>query len=278
MIRRVSIHSFQDNKKAAVWAQKIVAWTAKHFPRVQFTKLNPEAVIVLGGDGTILHAVQTYSAKSPVFVGLNLGHIGFLASSRKPKNFFVALGKLFGGKYRTVKRMMIKASVVRAGKEIFSCTAMNEVVIQSLLGLVHVEARIEHHPIQYVRGSGIMVATATGSTAYNLSAHGPVIMPDIKCMILTEIMDHNIPTPSIVVKRNREITLRVLGFRKRNLLKIAHTGEYANVILSADTADKIFPLEIGDTVHISRFSKLVKFAEFEDAYFFKSLREKFAFR
>ena len=123
-----------------------------------------------------------------------------------------------------------------------------------------------------------MVATATGSTAYNLSAHGPIVMPDIKCMVLTEIMDHNIPTPSIVIKRDREVEIKVLEFRRRGLLKIAKSGEPADVLITADGGERLTALQKGDLIKIQRSPGLIKFAELERAYFFKSLREKFGFR
>ncbi len=143
--------------------------------------------------------------------------------------------------------------------------------------MVEIEVSIDDHVVQYIRGSGVLVATATGSTAYNLSAHGPIVMPDIKCMVLTELMDHNIPTPSMVIKRDREVELKITDFRKRKIFKMAKTNEDADVVVTAD-GEKVCPLEVGDIIKVRRAPGLVKFAEFERGYFFKSLHEKFAFR
>ena len=121
------------------------------------------------------------------------------------------------------------------------------------------------------------MATATGSTAQNLSAHGPIVMPSIECLILTELFDHNIPTPSIVIDQDKSVTLKILNFRKRGVLTIKKTGKPADVLLvSGDST--IFPLNKGDVIKIRRSHRLVKFAELEKNYFFKSLQEKFAFR
>lgn len=275
--QRVSIFYRPNNPKAVMWARKISEWMRKKYPKVKIGVSNPQALIVLGGDGTILEASQKYQKKSPIIVGLNLGHVGFLASAREPNKFFNALEQFFAGKSRAVKRMMIKADVFKKGKKVFSANSLNEISIQNLLGIVEIEANIDGHTVQYVRGTGVLVATSTGSTAYNLSAHGPIVMPDIKCMILTEIMDHNIPTPSIVVKRDREVELKILDFRRRGLIKLTKTGEDADVVITAD-GENIFPLEIGDIVKIKRSPGLIKFAELERAYFFKSLREKFGFK
>ncbi len=211
---------------------------------------------------------------SPCF---NLGSVGFLASARREDQFLPTLEKLIKGQFQTTKRMMIKVEVERNGKKVFFAQAFNEITIQNLLGMVELEVMINEHPFQYVRGSGVLVSTATGSTAYNLSAHGPVVMPDIKCLIITELLDHNTPTPSLVVKRNKKIEIKVLNFREQGLLSLASSQELVDVLLTAD-AETIFPLKKGDIVKIERSKILVKYAEFEQNYFLKSLTEKFGYR
>jgi NAD+ kinase len=234
-------------------------------------------LIVLGGDGTILEAARKYQSGGSLILGLNLGQVGFLASCRNQKKFLASIDAVLQGKHHIAKRMMLASRVVRRGKTIFSAASLNDVAIQNPLGIVEIKVSIEGHPFQYVRGTGLLVSTATGSTAYNLSAHGPIVMPDIKCFIITELLDHNIPTPSIVIKRNREIILDIVDFRKRGLLSVKKTGESADVLLASDS-DIVCALQKGDTVVVSRSPRLVKFAEIEKGYFFKSLREKFAFR
>lgn len=277
MIKRVSIYFRHDNKKAPLWARKIKNWLTKKHPQVKIVSTRPQALIVLGGDGTILEAVRRRQQKKHIIFGLNLGHVGFLASAREPKKFLPSIDKLLKGEYRTIERMMIRADVWRGNKIVFSTNSLNDISVQSLLGMVNIEVFIDEHIVQYIRGTGALIATATGSTAFNLSAHGPIVMPDIKCMILTEIMDHNIPTPSMVIKRNREITLKVKGFRKRGLLKISDSGEKVDVVIIAD-GENVFPIQAGDTIKIRRSPGLVRFAELEPNYFFKSIQEKFAFK
>lgn len=277
MIQRVAIHFHNNNREAVLWSRKITNWLKKKYPSVKVADANPQAVIALGGDGTILEAAQRHQKKRRIILGLNLGHIGFLASAREPKNFLPSIERLIKGKYTVVERMMIKADVARKGRKIFSVNSLNEIAIQNLLGMVEIEVCIDGHTVQYIHGTGALVATATGSTAYNMSAHGPIVMPDIQCMILTEIMDHNVPTPSIVVKRNREISLKIRGFRKRGLLKISASSEEADVVLIID-GENIFPLQTGDIVTVRDAPGLIKFAELEHNYFFKSMQEKFAFK
>ncbi|OGF82105.1 hypothetical protein A2924_03160 [Candidatus Giovannonibacteria bacterium RIFCSPLOWO2_01_FULL_44_16] len=260
-----------------LWGKKTEKWIKTNYPKVLLSAKKPQVVIVAGGDGTLLEAVQKFKNPNPVIFGLNTGHVGFLASVRNKKDFFGALRKLFKGDYRVAKKMMIRAEVRRKGKKILEMNALNEVSIQNPLGMVELEVAIDGHSFQYIHGTGVMVATATGSTAYNFSAHGPIVMPDIKCMILTEIMDHNIPTPS-VVKRDREVEIKVLDFRKRGLIKIAKTGAPADVLITADVGESLTALERGDLIKIKRTPLLIKFAELERGYFFKSLQEKFGFR
>jgi NAD+ kinase len=266
-----------DNQKAEEWAEKIKNWFKKYHPRIQLESRHPQAIIVLGGDGTILEAARTYQHQHPTILGLNLGGLGFLASIREPANFFRGLGKFLKGQYEISKRMMMVAKVVRGSQQVFKTEALNEIILQNLLGVSKIEVQIKNHPIQYINGGGVLVSTATGSTAYNLSAHGPIVMPSINCLIVTEILDHNTPTPSIVLDSEEEVRLKISHFREHGLLSITKTKERADMILAAD-GQAIFPLRVGDNVIIRSSKNTIKFVELEKNYFFKSLREKFAFR
>jgi len=284
------------------WANKIKVHIKKKYPHASFVGKNPDVLMILGGDGTILEAARRYHHKttshqffplgrhspltrrggigagpSPLILGLNLGNIGFLASVRESKNFVKDIDRFLNGKFSVSERIILNAQILRGGKNVFSGEILNEVVAQSILGMVDLEVMIGGTGIRKIRGSGVLVATATGSTAFNLSAHGPIVMPDIKCLIITEIMDHNVPTPSIVVKYNEEVTIKINGFRQKGVLSISNSKKKADVVLVAD-GDKIFPLEKGDIIKIKSSDHLVKFVEVEPNYFFKSLKDKFSVR
>src|SRR3989338_4766198 len=284
--KKISFYYRGSNPRAPVWEKRIKSWIKKRYPETIFLETGvfpkqkkdaPNLLIVLGGAGTILEASQKYQRWNSLIFGLNLGHVGFLASVREPKNFFSGISKIFRKKYRALPRMLIKAVIYRKNKKIFSAYALNDVAVQNLLGMVDIEVFVDNHPVQYIHGTGVLIATATGTTAYNLSAHGPIVMPDIKCLIITELLDHNIPTPSLIIKRNRNIILKIKDFRKQNRFIIKKTGEAADVILTTDT-ETIISLQKGDKIIIRRSERLVRFAELEKNYFFKSLQEKFAFR
>src|SRR5204863_6362630 len=98
-----------------------------------------------------------------------------------------------------------------------------------------------------------------------------------RCLVVTEILDHGVPTPSLVVKRNREVRVTVRDFRARGLLSLTATAEPVDVVLLAD-GEHPFRLDKGDVVSVKRSRRLARFAELERNYFFRSLREKFAFK
>lgn len=285
-IKRLVIYYRKGVSQAKKWEKKLVAWLKNNQPAIQilnsqklprWKKEAPQAVLVLGGDGTILEAAHRYHLWNPLIMGFNLGRVGFVASVRKEEDFLRGLKFLFQWQYRAEPRLMISATLIRKNKKVVSFNAINEIAVQHLLGIVRLKIQIEDHPLQYINGSGVLVATASGSTAYNLSAHGPIVMPDIKCFIITELLDHNIPTPSVIIKRNRRITVTVEDFRKQNRFTISKTRKKADVVLATDGYD-IIPLQKGDKILIRESKYPVRFVEIEKHYFFKSIQEKFAFR
>lgn len=273
-IKKLAFFHRGADARAKHWEKKITVWLKKRFPAVTITSKNPDAVIALGGDGTILEAARR--DQRPIIFGLNLGRVGFLASAREPSGFLKALEKFLRGEYRPVPRMMLAAEVFRNKKKIFSANTLNDFAIENPVGMVELKIKIENETLQNIHGTGVLIASPTGSTAFNLSAHGPIIVPDIQAIIISEILDHGLPTPSIVVKPDTNISVEIISFRKRGLLLTKDCKE-AEVLLISD-GDVVFPLQAGDQVQLTRSPKLVTFAEVEKNYFFKSLQEKFSFK
>jgi NAD+ kinase len=268
----------KENKAALYWAGKIRNHISGKYPRVSFVIKNPDVLMVLGGDGAILEAVRRYHhGSNPMIFGFNLGNVGFLASVRESKNFIKSIDQFLNGRFSISERIILNAEVLREDRKVFSGEVLKEIVAQSILGMVDLEVLVGNTGIRKIRGSGVIVATATGSTAYNLSAHGPIVMPNIKCLIITEVMDHNIPTPSIVVKYNEEVTIKINGFRQKGILSIYKSKKKVDVILMAD-GDKVFPLQKRDIIKIKSSDHLARFVEVEPNYFFKSLKDKFSVR
>ncbi|MDO8520721.1 MAG: NAD(+)/NADH kinase [bacterium] len=277
MKKRLTFFYRKETHRAPKLAASLGAYIKKHHPNILIGDTRPHFVVALGGDGTILEAARIYGKRGAIIIGLNLGHVGFLASARRPREFTKAIDALASGAYTVSKRMMATGAIYRGGKKVYGTDSLNEIAIQGLSGMIKLIVSIDGHPLQYIHGSGVLVATPTGSTAYNLSAHGPIVTPDIQCFVITELLDHHIPTPSIVVKRTKTIEIEVAEIRAKGLFTATATGEPVDAVLTSDDAN-IFPLREGDRIVVGRSKHLIKFAEFTPGYFYKSLQEKFAFR
>jgi NAD+ kinase len=277
LLKKVGLYYGTDNPRAADWERKIRAWIRRHYPAVHIVDKGYDVLVVLGGDGTILEAARECQSTGALIVGLNLGTVGFLASARRMPQFLPTLKKLFSGKFQITERSALTCAVVRNKKIVFETIAVNELVIMNPLGMVAIQVYINGHEFQYIAGTGAMVATSTGSTAYNISAHGPVVTPGSESFILTELLDHNIPTPSLVLNDKYKIELRIKDFRRRELLSITKGGHKVDVLFIAD-GEILFPLKQKDVVRLERAPYKVRFAEFEKNYFLKSLQEKFGFK
>ena len=277
---RILFYYREDTKGAKEWTKKIKSRILSKYKESTFIeagdKTKPTAVIVLGGDGTIIEAIGKHQHSHPLFLCLNLGHVGFLASEREHENFLKSVDKFFDGQYFISKRIMARVDLIRNKKTIVSGSIINDVVIQNLVGVGEYTISIDDIEVQHIRGGGVLVSTATGSTAYNLSANGPLIMPEIKCFVVTELFDHNTPTPSIVVKRNRNISISIDSFRSKGTVMLAENKEPIDVALIIDGVVTT-ALKEGDVVRVKQSKKLVQLVSFDKEYFFKSLREKFSF-
>lgn len=271
------IYYNQDNSKAKLWAKKISGWIDKNQKGIKEDQKKPELLIILGGDGTILAGARKFEKCSPEILALNLGRVGFLASVRENDKFIRYIKRFFDGEFILEKRNVLEVKVMRGEKEICREIAINEVAIQNPLGMVELTVKIEGHPVQSIRGTGILVSTPTGSTAFNLSAHGPIVMPTLECVIITELLDHNLPTPSLVIPKNKSIHITIDNFREHRLLSIGRTGEPADVVISADSKSPT-PLMKSDLVIISNHAHPIKLVSFDEHYFLKSIQDKFSFK
>ena len=143
--------------------------------------------------------------------------------------------------------------------------------------MVELDVVIESETVEEIRGSGVLVSTPLGSTAYNLSAHGPIVSPNIECFVITELFDHDIPSPSLVIPTTETIKLIIQNFRENKLLKISATDEPVDVLLIADGRAS-FVMRQKDEVRITKTESAFKIAVLEPNHFFKSLRSKFSFK
>ncbi len=166
-----------------------------------------DIIIAIGGDGTILTASVQASANNKPLLGINTGRLGFMASMERDE--LESLAKLKTGDYCTEDRMMLDASLVRDGKTVSSHTALNDVVIaRPYSKITDYEIFTDGIAVSSMRSDGMVFATPTGSTAYALSAGGPILEPETECIQLTPICPHSLFSRTMVFKSERVLEVR----------------------------------------------------------------------
>lgn len=159
-----------------------------------------EAVVVFGGDGTMLSVARIVCEKEIPILGVNLGSLGFITEVQRT-GVFDAMEAILSGKSAVEERLMLTARVYRHGERIAEYTALNDVVINkgALARIIEMETFVNGMYVTSFRADGLIVSTPTGSTAYNLSAGGPILDPTMECIILTPICPHTLTNRPIVL-------------------------------------------------------------------------------
>ena len=217
-----------------------------------------DVLLVLGGDGTILMVAYECARRGIKIIGINYGHIGFLAEF-EPEKLDDALNLLCSGKFETEKRSMLKIEI--EGK---TYLALNDFVIQrSTYGnkysnTISVEATIDGSLVDNYLSDGIIVSTPTGSTAYSLAAGGSVLTPDIKAFILTPLCAHSLHSRPIVFSDNSRLEL---SYKKENTAVNVSVdgivvGEYENEVKATVTKSEYYT-EFITSVDVNFFDKLL---------------------
>ena len=221
--------------------------------------------LVLGGDGTILRACKKlYKYDIPVF-GINFGNIGYLTGCN-PDTAVECINKVVCGEYKLENRLMIEGEVIRKGEVIHSFVALNEVTLfrSTLKKAFKTELYINGLNTQTILGDGVIIATPTGSTSYNLSAGGPVLTPESNNMVITPVSPMQFLHTSIVTGGNDTIELKV---------KINSLLENATISLEID-GDSSMEIYDGDMLRIKRAENTAKTIKVNDISFYQILRQK----
>lgn len=218
-----------------------------------------EFMCVLGGDGTLLAAVDAALEMDLPLLGVNLGRVGYL-SEVQPEHLARDVSRALAGEGWLDKRMLLKATT-GDGR---GAVALNDVSFnrsEGSVGILALEVSAGGTVIDRVAGDGLVVATATGSTAYSLSAGGPVVAPGLDCILLTPICPHTLRTRPVVVSADQTVTIRVIDERSR-----------AHVLLDGF---KHLPLPAQDpTATICRCQRTVSFLRLSHMNFFDLMRDK----
>ena len=218
-----------------------------------------EIVIVLGGDGTILRGAEISRLRKIPLLGVNLGHVGFMAEVEKLSLEAVA-ASVFSKSYTTDSRMVLAYSVERDGKKVSEGWSLNEVTIERTEStMVELLVQVDRRPLSRWGCDGLIAATPTGSTAYAFSAGGPVLWPNLDAVVLLPISAHALFSRPMVISHGSEIVVEV---------------ESSAAMLSAD-ALREFALIEGDRVTITGDDSVVLLAHVQPTLFTDRLVAKF---
>ncbi|MSZ46346.1 MAG: NAD kinase, partial [Actinobacteria bacterium] len=170
-----------------------------------------ELVVVLGGDGTILKAAEIVREHSIPLMGINLGHVGFLAESER-EEFAEAVHRVVERDYEIKERLTLDVSVILDGQEVFRTWALNEATVEKSASerMLEVVVEVEGHPLSSFGCDGIVMSTPTGSTAYAFSAGGPVVWPSVDALLVVPISAHALFARPLVVKPDAMVAVEVL--------------------------------------------------------------------
>jgi NAD+ kinase len=169
-----------------------------------------DLIVVFGGDGTLLAVAREIGSSSVPILGVNLGQLGFLAEVA-PEEQEGALEHVLSGRFDTVPRMRLDVRAERAGAAIVHALALNDAVIKGsdLARMIDLEARTDGGRVGGYHGDGLIVSTPTGSTAYNLSAGGPILMPGARVYVVTPICPHTLTQRPLVLPDSAQLTIEV---------------------------------------------------------------------
>lgn len=184
-----------------------------------------DLAIVMGGDGTMLNIAHTLSPSRVPLVGVNQGRLGFLTDISR-ENMLDSIAAMLDGKFVVEQRLLISAHVMRDGAEVFRNSAFNEVVVHrcSISSMIEFEVRIDGEYLYNQRADGLIVATPTGSTAYALSAGGPILHPSLDVLELVPVCPHTLSNRPIVVKSSSVIEILMHRSGDNRLRFDSHTN------------------------------------------------------
>lgn len=222
---------------------------------------NIDCILVFGGDGTILRAKDFALKTGAPILGINLGYLGFLSESTLPE-IRASIRDLVAGKYTILSRMLIMCKVRREGNTILQQEALNDAVIYKgeTPGLIGVKIFANGRYVFDTRCDGVVTCTPTGSTAYSLSAGGPILAPHMQAMVLSPLNPHLLTIRPMVFPAEDRLTLRVHGLTQGAWLQI-------------DGSNSLALIE-NDELIVSASYRSVKFIKLSQRSFYRILRNK----
>ena len=213
-VSRVGIITKKDHREAAEYGQRLQSWLAERSIAATMNKLTPDLDlgIILGGDGTLLHVAETAARYEVPVIGINLGNLGFLTELTE-KETKPALQRIIGGHVTMELRSMLKARLIRGPEASEYRYALNDVVISKNAAdrLLYLSTTADQDYITTYKADGLILSTPTGSTAYSLSAGGPLVHPGLKTILLTPICPFMLSSRPIILPPDRTISSELLA-------------------------------------------------------------------
>lgn len=222
-----------------------------------------DMILALGGDGTVLRAVDLAYERSTPLLGINLGRMGFLTAFGQSE-MYEALGRVLAGEYIVQQRTLLECSIHRPGWE-RTYHALNEIVVgrTTLRRMVRLEVYINGEYFNFYTGDGLIFSTATGSTAYSLSAGGPILEPNLNCILMTPICSHSLMARSVVLA-------------EQDTVEIKFPPQKVNPSISIDGREEL-QLEPGQIIELRTSSRALPLVKLPGYSFFGLVRQKFKF-
>jgi NAD+ kinase len=200
---------------------------------VQKFKDKADLIVVLGGDGTMISTARLTDKRDVLVLGINYGSLGYLTEFRI-EELYETLDSILDGNYQVDHRVMLDAEQWRNGEKINFGRVLNDVVINkaALARIIEIEVELNEFHVNSFRADGLIVSTPTGSTAYNLSAGGPIVYPSMNAVILTPICPFSLTNRPIVIPDNSEICLKLLRHNEGVVLTL--DGQIGHAMKSED--------------------------------------------
>ncbi len=217
-----------------------------------------DLAVVMGGDGTMLSVARSLKDSSIPLVGINRGHFGFLTDLRA-EEMLQAIDAILAGEHQCESRMMLNATVVRNHKVILQNHAFNDIVLKSGLRLIELEVTIDGQFIHKQRADGLILSTPTGTTAYSLSAGGPILHPSLDAIALVPVCPHTLSNRPLAVNSNVEIEIKVVQM------------DHASI--SCDGQSQL-NLAVGDCIKVARAQESVTLLHPKEYCYYDMLRNK----
>lgn len=220
-----------------------------------------DILITVGGDGTIIRYAKLAALHNKPILGINAGRLGFLANLEA--NQLHLISKLTAGDYAVEKRMSLSVKVVENGEIVGNFTAINDAVISSgfMSRLIDISAYIDHEPINY-RADGLIISSPTGSTAYSMSAGGPIIDPAINNIIITPICSHSLSAKPIILSGDTTVKFKAFSMKKSDIY----------LLIDGRRSHTVKPFT---EIYITKSTNDISLIKLTKRSFYKTLSEKF---